>query len=146
MSEVSAALELLARETPRRLDGADLVAVARLAEDLTGLRNWLLGHRDDAPAWAAAAAQLADLSTLAGELRRCLDRDGSPARRGQPLLARLRRQQRDRERQVRASVNRAMAEAARRGWTTADEVTLRGDRFCLPLRAGDRRKIGRHRA
>ena len=34
-----------------------------------------------------------------------------------------------------------MTHARSKGWTTGDEVTLRGDRFCLPLRSGDSRRI-----
>jgi DNA mismatch repair protein MutS2 len=42
---------------------------------------------------------------------------------------------------VRQSVQRAMSRGQQRGWAAAGEVTLRGDRFCLPLNAADRRKV-----
>jgi len=141
VASVSGTMDLLAQEAPRRLEGADLVAVARLADDLTQLHHWHLGHAEPAPSWAAAARQLPDLSALAAELRRCLDRDGHLLDSASVLLARLRRQMGDLEQQVRQSVARVMSEAGRKGWTSADAVTMRGDRFCLPLKAGDRRKI-----
>lgn len=141
ITAVSGTLDLLAQEAPRRLEGSDLVAIARLADDIIQLHHWFLGHAQAAPAWAVAARQLPDLSALASELRRCLDRDGRLLDGASVLLARLRRETGDLEQKVRQSVARVMSEASRKGWTSADEVTLRGDRFVLPLRAGDRRKV-----
>lgn len=141
ITDISGARDLLDRHSPRRLEGVDLVAIARLAEDLVQLQVRIVQRQEQAPGWAAAARELADLTPLATELRRCLDRDGQLLDSASPLLARLRRQARDLEQQVRQTVARAMAEAARRGWTTADEVTLRGDRFCVPLKAGEKRKL-----
>ncbi|HOX25077.1 MAG TPA: Smr/MutS family protein [Candidatus Krumholzibacteria bacterium] len=141
LSDQSAVLDRLDEPPPRRLEGPDLVGVMRLAEDLDQLRQWLLGGRDAMPTWGEAAAQSSEFAGLAGELRRCLDRDGNLVDGASPVLARLRRAAREREQQVRQSVARALAEANRRGWTTAAEATLRGDRFCLPLNAAARRKL-----
>jgi len=141
MSDISSELTLIEQEDHRRLEGQDLVAIARLAEDLDQLRQWFLKGRAALPVWGEAAAQASDFGSLATELRRCLDRDGHLNDNATPVLARLRRAARDREQQVRQSVTRAMAEANRRGWTTGDEVTMRGNRFCLPLQAGDKRKL-----
>jgi len=140
-ADLSPALDQLERPAPRRLEGPDLVTVACLAEDLDQLRQWFFAARAAMPTWGEAAAQTGSFAALAGELRRCLDRDGDLVDAASPLLARLRRTVREREQQVRQSVTRAMAEASRHGWTTAAEVTVRGDRFCLPLNAADRRKL-----
>jgi DNA mismatch repair protein MutS2 len=139
--DISAALDCLEATSPRRLEGPDLVLVAQLAEDLDQLRDWLLSRRSLLPTWSESATQVPAFSGLSGELRRCLDRDGRLLDNASPVLARLRRSAREREQQVRQSVSRAMAEASRRGWAAASEVTLRGDRFCLPLNAADRRKV-----
>jgi len=141
ITDISGARDLLDRHSPRRLEGPDLVAIARLAEDLVQLQVRVLKREERAPAWADAARELADLTPLATALRRCLDRDGQLLDSASPLLARLRRQARDLEQQVRQTVARAMSEASRRGWTTAEEVTLRGDRFCVPLKAGEKRRL-----
>lgn len=141
LAVVSPALDLLAAPAPRRLEGPDLVTIARLAEDLDGLRGWLATREAAAPRWAAAGRQMPELVGLSGHLRRCLDRDGELLDGASPLLGRLRRTIRDREQQVRRSVTAAMSAAAARGWTTGSEVTIRGDRFCLPLRATDRRRV-----
>lgn len=141
LAAVSDTLDLLDRPTPRRLEGSDLVAVAQLAENLAALRDWFLRGQDQLPRWADAAREMADAGPLADALRRAVDRDGQLLDSASPLLARLRRAAGDLEQQVRRSVAKAMTEASRRGWTSASEVTLRGDRFCLPLKAGDRRKV-----
>ena len=141
LAAISEILACLEAGPPLRLGGGDLVSVARLCEDLDRLRDWMLLHRSILAEWGEAAAQSPSLAGLAVELRRCLDRDGLLVDAASPLLWRLRRAVRERERLVRQSVQRAMAMAVQRGWTSAAEVTLRGDRFCLPLNASDRRRL-----
>jgi len=139
--DVSAVLELLDRPASGRLEGTQLVAVAAVAEDLERLREFFLLARELFPVWSAAAVQVPTFAPLASDIRRALDRDGRIRDSASPLLGRLRKACVTQERQVRRLVEGAMAQARRRGWTTADEVTLRGDRFCIPLRSGDVRKI-----
>ncbi len=141
VSEVDAALAQLARPSPRRLEGSDLVQVAALAADLDALRVHLARAIAAMPQWAAAAQAMAPFDALVAEIRRCLDRDGRLADRASPVLARLRRAAASQERHVRQAVGDAMDGARSRGLLTGDEVTLRGDRFCLPVRSGERRKI-----
>ena len=91
--------------------------------------------------WGEAAVQMSTFGNLSGIIRRALDNDGYIKDAASPLLGRLRRSFGEQERVVRQETNRAMSEARARGWVTADEVTLRGDRFCLPLRSGDVRRV-----
>ena len=142
VADVGALLDLLERTSPLRLEGADLVAVAAAAEDLDLLRHDLQELRERCPRWGEAAAQAPTFSGLSGAIRRCLDPDGHIVDGASPLLARLRRTAAGQERAVRDAVTGAMTDAKRQGWTTAAEVTMRGDRYCLPLRSGDSRKIG----
>ena len=141
LAEVTGLLDLLERSSPLRLDGPDLVTVAAAAEDLDRLRDHLLELRPRCPRWGEAAAQAPGFGGLGGAIRRCLDPDGRIVDGASPLLARLRRAAAGQERAVRDAVNSAMTDAKREGWTTAAEVTMRGDRFCLPLRSGDSRRI-----
>lgn len=141
LADVSGLLDLLERAGPLRLDGPDLVAVAAAAENLDTLRHELLELRDRCPRWGEAAAQAPTFAGLSGAIRRCLDPDGRITDAASPLLARLRRHASTQERAVRDAVTGAMADARRQGWATGREVTLRGDRFCLPLRSGDSRKV-----
>lgn len=139
--EVSDLMDLLERDRPLRLDGGDLVHIARTAADLDRFRDHLLARREDCPVWGAAAAASPSFAPLAAAVDRALDRDGSVRDKATPLLARLRRQSRDKEQSVRRSVNAEMERARSRGWTSAAEATMRGDRFCLPLRSGSSRRI-----
>jgi len=141
LADVGAAVELILQPPPVRLDGADLVHIASVAEQLDRLRTYFLADRARFALWGEAAVQMADFRGLSGSIRGALDRDGSILDGASPLLARLRRALVGQERSVRKAVGQAMSRARAQGWTTGDEVTLRGDRFCLPLRSGDSRKV-----
>jgi len=141
MADVGLALALVRQPPPVRLEGADLVHVAGVAEQLDLLRAYFLKDRPRFTLWGEAAVQMADFSGLSGAIRRALDRDGSILDGASPLLARLRRSVVGQERAVRQEIGQAMSRARAKGWTTGDEATLRGDRFCLPLRSGDSRRI-----
>ncbi|MFH2053736.1 MAG: Smr/MutS family protein [bacterium] len=139
--EVSGALGALERPAPFRLEGPDLVHVAAVAEDLDAFRGHLLARRDDCPSWGEAAVEATVFSGLTGAIRRALDPGGRILDGASPLLARLRRDAVAQERSVRQEVGAAMSRARGSGWTTGEEVTLRGDRFCIPLRSGDSARL-----
>ena len=141
LAEVGTALELVRQPPPVRLEGPDLVLIAAVAEQLDQLRSYFLADRSRYVHWGEAAVQMADFSGLTGAVRRALDRDGSILDGASPLLSRLRKSVAGQERAVRHEVGQVMAQARSQGWTTGDEVTLRGDRFCLPLRSGDSRRV-----
>jgi len=138
---VGAGWELLHGDPPLRLDGADLVQVGTLAADLDVWRDFLAGHRRQCPVWGEAAVAMASLGGLSGTLRRSLDPDGRIADAASGRLAGLRRRSGEAERELRREVTAAMTRARRAGWTTGEEVTLRGDRFCIPLRSGDSTRV-----
>ena len=141
LANLDGVLEVLEQPPPVRLEGADLVQVASTCEELDALRNHFLATRAEAPVWGEAALQMATFGGLSGAIRRALDPDGRIVDGASPLLGRLRRAVAGQERTVRDEVNAAMEKARRQGWTTGNEVTLRGDRFCLPLRSGDSRRV-----
>lgn len=134
-------LALLDQPPPVRLEGPDLVHVAAMAGNLDALRDHLLERRDACPRWAEAAVASSPLAALRGALLRALEPDGRLRDEASPRLGPLRRQAAQQERTVRSEVNEAMSRARQAGWTTADEVTLRGDRFCIPMRSGDTRRL-----
>jgi len=141
LADVGPVLDLVRQPPPVRLEGPDLVHVAGVAEQLDSLRAHFLADRTRFTLWGEAAIQMADFRSLAGAIRGALDRDGSILDGASPLLGRLRRSVAGQEQAVRRQIGQAMNQARSRGWTTGDEVTLRGDRFCLPLRSGDSRRI-----
>lgn len=141
LMEVGDALDLLQQPPPVRLEGPDLVHLAAVAETLDELRAYFLARRETAPLWGEAAVQMATFTGLSGAIRRALDLDGRIVDSASPLLARLRRAVAGQERAVRQEMAAAMSQAKQQGWTTGNEVTLRGDRFCLPLRSGDSTRV-----
>lgn len=139
--ELTGLLELLEAPPPLRLEGPDLVLAAAAAEELDALREHFLASRERTPLWGEAAVAMSTFTALSGAVRRALDADGRILDSASPLLARLRRTVGEQERTVRAETQRALGEARAAGWVTAEEVTLRGDRFCLPMRAGEVRRV-----
>jgi len=141
LADVSTGLELLASPPPLQLSGSELIAMASTAEAVAAVREFLLSRRDDLPTWCEAANETVSPADLASDIRRALARDGRVVDSASTLLARLRGACSRQRQAVRRSVDAAMAAARRDSWTTGSEVTLRGDRYCLPIRAGDRRKV-----
>lgn len=141
LNDPAVLLGLLDQPPPVRLEGPDLVHVATLAGDLDALRAHFLDRRESCPRWAEAALAASPLEALRGALLRALEPDGRLRDEASPKLGPLRRQAAAQERAVRQEVGEAMSRARAAGWTTADEVTLRGDRFCLPMRSGDSRRV-----
>ncbi len=139
--DLSQGLQLLEMLAPVRYEGSDLVHLASVAEELDALRQYFLGLRQTCPLWGEAAVQMATFTGVSGAIRRALDPDGYIVDAASPLLARLRRSVAGQERAVRQEMNLALGAAKAKGWTTGNEVTLRGDRFCLPLRSGESTKI-----
>ncbi len=138
---VGAAWDLLHQSAPLRLEGLDLVQVAALAEDLDTFRDFLLLNRGLCPVWGDAAVVIPAHSGVAGAVRRALDSDGRIVDGASPRLGQLRRQVTETEHTLRRDVTAAMGRARSAGWTTGDEVTLRGDRYCIPLRSGDSARL-----
>ncbi len=139
--EIGDALDLLERPRPWRFEGSDLLHLAVIARSLDTLREWMLRRDESMPRWADGARSLSPLNGLADPVERILDRDGRVRDDASPRLAKLRRESRDKERQVRSTMTGLLARAQAKGWVNGPEVTLRGDRFCLPLQSGSKRKI-----
>jgi len=132
---------LLGTAGPLRLEGGDLVQVAAVAADLSRLREHLLARADAAPDWATAAAAMVDPLPLAQRIERVLAPDGRLRDDASATLSRLRRQAAQLERQAREVARGELVRARGAGWTTGDEVVLRGERYCLPLRSGSVRRV-----
>ncbi len=139
--EVSALLDWLEAPRTRPRDGPELVHAAAVAAGLDEVAAFFGRAAGEMPTWAAAASAQARFAGMVAAVRRALDRDGRLLDGASPLLARLRREGLAREREARAAAQRALAAARQRGLTTGEEVVLRGDRYCVPLRAGVRRRL-----
>ncbi len=141
--EISEVLDRLDGPRPLHLEGADLLAVAAAGAALDQFGDHFRREPGRHPLWEEAVARAERFAHLTGALRRALDRDGRLRDDASPPLSRLRRAAREREREARAAAAHAFAEARAAGLTTGDDVVLRGERYCLPLRAGARRRRDR---
>ncbi len=141
LTNITDAIKLLNRDLPLRLEGSDIIAIAAAASDLDQLREWLIEGETYRPVWASAATSSASFNQLCSRVLMALALDGTVKDSASPLLSSLRKNIRNQEQSVRSEVSKIMSKASSKGWTSADEVTLRSDRFCLPMRSGDRQKV-----
>ena len=129
-----------------RIEGALLEAreisdMARWLDAAAETRSMLLSARERFPRLAAIAAAIADLRDLANDLSGKILPDGTLADNASVALGRLRR---DVERQ-RAAIQRSLEKFLREhhedGTLQEDFVTIRNDRFVVPVVTGRERRV-----
>lgn len=117
------------------LDGRTLVAVRDTLAAIRGAGAFFRRHAEAAPTLAGLAARLVAFPRLEAELARALDDDGNVLDAASPALARVRAG----IRRLRDGLQRRLEDlVARRGLAGViadDYVTLRNDRFVVPVRA-----------
>jgi DNA mismatch repair protein MutS2 len=128
------------------LEAEELQAVARLANDVAAWQAIL----HDPP--ARLAGKLVGLGMLSGELTMSLKPlaesierkilpDGSLADDASPELNRIRREQEQQQRAIESSLRSALRRLSSEGSTQEDLITIRGDRFVIPVRAELKRRV-----
>jgi len=123
------------------LDGLELIQIIPVLDASPKLRAYGRAVRETSPGVAAITDALPHVPELAERLRRALDASGAVTDDASPTLKRLRREIRDRRRQLAAELERAFqgSEADR---LFADRyVTLRHGRYVLPVRAEARSRV-----
>jgi len=121
------------------LTSADLLDVASLAETANGVRQTFKADGGKFPRLAERAASFADFRHLLTAIRRAILPNGEISDDASPQLRRIRSgiaQARDKIRRSLESILRGRGELA-----GEDYITLRNDRFVIPVRAGDRRAV-----
>ena len=126
------------------LRGDELAAVSRL---LKGVRRWrLFFEKGDYaalyPLLRELAGALDGLSGLAGELNRSVDPEGEILDRASPALAALRRRERNLQARVREKLDSYLRDPAKRKLLQEVLITIRGNRYVLPVKQEYRRNIG----
>jgi DNA mismatch repair protein MutS2 len=128
------------------LEANELQAVARLANDVAAWQALL----QQPPARIAgrlpglsllSAALTTSLKPLAETIERTIQPDGSLADNASPELNRIRREQERQQRVIEESLRSALRKLASEGSTQEDLITIRGDRFVIPVRAELKRRI-----
>ncbi|HKV05143.1 MAG TPA: Smr/MutS family protein [Candidatus Acidoferrales bacterium] len=121
------------------LSPAELLDVVSLGETAAGVRQTLKSEGAKYPRLAERAAALVDFRSLAAAIHRAVMPNGAISDDASPQLKRVRAsmvQARDKIQRSLEGILRARGESA-----GEDYITLRNDRFVIPVRAPDRRAV-----
>ena len=142
-----------ARIADAALEAAELESIARLARDLgawqaliadppTRLEGKLPGLSGLTSGLADAAPNSnASLRTLADTIERKIQPDGSLADDASSELHRIRRDQERQRRLIEESLRAALRRLSTEGSTQDELITIRGERFVIPVRAELKRRV-----
>ncbi|MGA7156037.1 MAG: Smr/MutS family protein [Acidobacteriaceae bacterium] len=100
--------------------------------------------RDQWPALEAMSAAIRshDLSSMLHSLAGKIEADGSLSDDASPELARIRRAMSHQHRAIESSLRRALARLSDEGNTQDSLITVRGERFVIPVKVEFKRKVG----
>jgi DNA mismatch repair protein MutS2 len=128
------------------LEASELQSIARLANDVAAWQSLLempparlVGRLPGLS--SLSSALITSLRPLAESIERTIQPDGSLADNASPELSRIRREQERQQHLIEASLRAALRKLSSDGATQEDLITIRGDRFVIPVRAELKRKI-----
>ena len=128
------------------LEAKELQAVARLANDIAAWQALLqspparlVGKLSGLSALSSELTQ--GLRPLAESIERKIQPDGSLADDASPELGRIRRDQDRQQRVIEESLRAALRKLSNDGATQDDVITIRGDRFVIPVRSELKRRV-----
>src|SRR5580698_494282 len=128
------------------LEAAELQSIARLANDIAA---WQALLREPPARLGGKLPGLSELSSslttslrpLAEAIERTIQPDGSLADDASPELNRIRREQERQQKLIEESLRAALRKLSAENATQDDVITIRGDRFVIPVRAELKRRI-----
>jgi DNA mismatch repair protein MutS2 len=123
------------------LDGPEMILLVPVLDASPKLRAYGRGVRDASPGVAGITDALPRFAELADRLRRALDATGALTDDASPTLKRLRREIRERRRQLAAELERAFQGGDADRLFTDRYVTLRHGRYVLPVRSEARGRV-----
>jgi DNA mismatch repair protein MutS2 len=118
---------------------AELLDVASLAETVLGVRQVFKGDAGKYPRLAERAGALPDLRHYSTAIRRAIHPNGEISDDASPQLKRIRTGISQARRKIQKSLEGILR--ARGEPSGADYITLRNDRFVIPVRASDRKAV-----
>ena len=121
------------------LSSAELLDAASLLDTATSLRKALRSESDKYPRLAERASALADFRALANAIRRAILPNGEISENASAELRRIR----SNKTQTKGKLQKSLEKILRaRGEDAAQSyITLRNDRFVIPVRTSDRRAV-----
>ncbi len=129
------------------LEAQELQAIARVANDIAAWQGLLLSPPARVVGRLPGLVELSkdllhgSLRPLAESIERKILPDGSLVDDASPELRRIRREQERQQREIEASLRAALRRLSADGATQDDLITIRGDRFVIPVRSELKRKI-----
>jgi DNA mismatch repair protein MutS2 len=123
------------------LEPAEIFEIGRLIDLASEARSILLAARERFPRLGSYGAALADLRELADQLRGKILPDGSVADDASVALGRLRRDVERQRRLIQESLERFLRSHHEDGTLQEDFVTIRNDRFVVPVVTGRERRV-----
>jgi DNA mismatch repair protein MutS2 len=128
------------------LEASELQAVARLARDVAAWQALLESPPARVVGRLAGLCSLSlDLSgslrLLAESIERTIQPDGSLADNASPELGRIRRDEERQQRLIEESLRAALRKLSSDGATQEELITIRGDRFVIPVRSELKRRV-----
>jgi DNA mismatch repair protein MutS2 len=128
------------------LEANELQAIARLANDVAAWQSLLqsppmrlFGKLSGLSALSSTLTT--SLRPLAESIERTIQPDGTLADNASSELHRIRREQEQQQRLIEASLRAALRKLSSDGSTQEDLITIRGDRFVIPVRSELKRKV-----
>lgn len=137
--EVDAALARLARGGA--LGAGELLAVGRAARAASDSARFFARRSKEAPLLAERAAALSEPGPLAEAIERALDPDGNVRDAASPALAAARRESHEAAARVQERALRLLSDTKLRDALQDVYVTVRSDRYVLPVRAEARARV-----
>jgi len=129
------------RQFPGPLEAAELAAVGAASRELSQLLRYLRAHAEQLPLTTEFFTRCEDPGSLGEHLLSALEPDGRIKDGASGSLRSLRAAVQSALEQLRKTARLEMQHANAQGWTTAEELVLRGDRYCIPLRASERSRV-----
>ncbi|MGI8769882.1 MAG: endonuclease MutS2, partial [Acidobacteriaceae bacterium] len=129
------------------LEAEELRAVLALLDDITAWQAAVFAPADDLSDRIAGLQELSaplhgtQLAQLAGSLRRRVNPDGSLADDASPDLRRIRRELERQQRVIEDSLRHALRSLAAGSATQDELITIRGERFVIPVKAEWKRRV-----
>ncbi len=121
------------------LSAAELLDAASLLDTSTSLRLTFRGSSDEFPKLAERADALADLRSLSATIRKAVLPNGEISDNASATLKKIRAASAQTREKIQKSLESLLR--GRGGEAGHDYVTLRNDRFVIPVRASDRRAM-----
>ena len=128
------------------LEANELQAIARLANDVASWQSLLQSPPARLVGKLFGLSQISsaltgNLRPLAESIERTIQPDGSLADNASPELGHIRREQERQQHVIAESLRTALRKLASEGSTQEELITIRGDRFVIPVRSELKRRV-----